>query len=68
MENGIAQACGNHTSITRAASNIYLVDQFDSGRGVKELGVKVRFIPCNIGPAERSVLRNMDRARGWLIG
>ena len=27
------------------------------------LGVKVRSISCNIGPAERAISRNMDRSR-----
>ena len=33
-----------------------------------ELGVKVRSISCNIGPAERAISRNMDRSRMSGIG
>ena len=32
------------------------------------LGVKVRSISCNIGPAERAISRNMDRSRMSGIG
>ena len=35
---------------------------------VVALGVKVRSISCNIGPAERAISRNMDRSRMSGIG
>ena len=35
---------------------------------VHVLGVKVRSVLCNIGPAERAISRNMDRSRMSGIG
>ena len=59
-------ACAvNNTFITRTAR---LPTLFSIFFFFFVLGVKVRSISCNIGPAERAISRNMDRSRMSGIG